>query len=682
MAALFSKQTHGRNRGSASEKRNVIIFKKIYKEALTIALVYMGFSMLWTLQSDRILRIFAKNCVTYREYQSIKGWLYILVTAILIYFLIHNRLKQIQVEFIRTENAYAQLRKVHEEMLSLEAELVFQKNLNESIILDAPVIIITWNEDKTISNINPFGQRRLGYLKEDIQAGLCWEGVIPPENHREARYFFDILGLENQLINYEIPVLSKEGKCINVLWCSERLVSRVDQMKNTYVSIGTDIDERKRYEDRIRYLALYDSLTGLPNRAMFENEINKHLEIENNRFVIAYFDIDNFKYINDTMGHHVGDLFLQYLSNCLKEEIKEPDYVARMGGDEFAILYYREGKTTILQRLETIINSISKTWTIENNQFYITMSIGVVSYPEHGDSISALLKNADIAMFEAKRGGKNRVFIYEEEIQKHNNWHIKMINMLQSSIEKEQFMLVYQPQFSLETGRITGVEALVRWNHPTEGVISPVVFIPLAEQTGQINCLERWIIKKALEQKAEWEQQGYKDLLLSVNLSTKTLTNKLNFNELEKIFTDSCVDYSNIIVEITETAGISEVDIVIDHLERLKKLGLRIALDDFGTGYSSLNYLKKFPIDIVKLDRSFINSIAEEGIDTLLIKNILALAHDLRYEVVAEGIEMKEQLDYLRSFACEAGQGFLFSKPLPKEKVQKLLQENYTYPIN
>jgi EAL domain-containing protein (putative c-di-GMP-specific phosphodiesterase class I) len=223
------------------------------------------------------------------------------------------------------------------------------------------------------------------------------------------------------------------------------------------------------------------------------------------------------------------------------------------------------------------------------------------------------------------------------------------------------------------------MEALVRWIHPKEGVIAPSVFIPLAEETGQIYSLERWIVAKALEQKKIWEDNGFHEIILSINLSGKTLTSEMNFIELEHILTEASIDYSKIVIEITETANISDIDIVIGHLKRLKRLGLRVALDDFGTGFSSLNYMKKFPIDIIKLDKSFIHSIQEGGIDTLLIKNIIYLAHDLKYEVVAEGIETLEQLDYLRHYYCEFGQGYLLSKPLPKENIDVLLKNKFHF---
>lgn len=447
-----------------------------------------------------------------------------------------------------------------------------------------------------------------------------------------------------------------------------------------YEELSAAHDELKKTKADLVHLAFYDSLTGLPNRAMFEEEINKHLglRLPGDHFMIAYIDIDNFKNINDSMGHQVGDLFLADLGDRLKAEVKEPSIVARLGGDEFAILFLALDREEVIEQIETIRQRVSKTWTVENHQFYISMSIGVVEYPSDGVSSTALLKNADIAMYSAKREGKNRVLLFKDEINDSNSKHLRMINNLQYGIDEEQFVLYYQPQFDLKTGNIIGVEALVRWIHPQEGFISPSEFIPLAEESGQIFKLERWIIAKALEQKKQWEEQGFHNLILSVNLSGKTLTSYINFQEIEKIIAKSPVNFEKIIIEITETASISDMGIVIKHLNNLRKLGIRIALDDFGTGYSSLNYLKMFPINIIKLDRSFINAINENGVDMLLIKNILMLAHDLEFEVVAEGIESREQLEFLKNYYCEAGQGYLFSKPLPIEKMNELMSKPYS----
>ena len=321
------------------------------------------------------------------------------------------------------------------------------------------------------------------------------------------------------------------------------------------------------------------------------------------------------------------------------------------------------------------MDKIDKIWSYDNRLFYISVSVGIVMYPEHGDTASELLKNADIAMYASKREGRNRILFYHKGLMEDNTRYADMANYLQQGIDQEQFYLVYQPQYRLCNKKLIGAEALIRWNHPAEGYISPSEFIPIAERTGQIYRLEKWIIKKALEQKMLWEKQGFTDIQMSINLSTKTLTSDVNFTEWEQILSGYDVDFSKIVIEITETADIMDMKNVIDRLNRLKKKGIRIALDDFGTGYSSLNYLKTFPIDIIKLDRSFINAITEGEVDTLLIKNILKLAGDLKYEVIAEGIENIEQMLILVGYNCENGQGFFLSKPLSVEKIRQLLED-------
>lgn len=672
----FHKRTN-KNNDTGHHK----IYKANHDEAISISAIYAFFGVLWIVLSDNILEQIITNVEIYKKFQTYKGWLYIFVTTLMVYLLIRNRVHIIKAEIRKTAIAYEELSAVHNELLKVEVKLKYQKYLTDNIILEAPVIITTHDDEGRIISLNPFALKLCGYKEEDIK-GKDWITLMVPEEYRQdVQNTFEEIRQEKHFKNYECPIVTGDGRRINILWSSNLLSPYTTGDGCIFVSIGTDIEERKRYEERVKYLAFYDSLTGLPNRAMFENEITKCLNQGTtiDTFMIAYIDIDNFKNINDTMGHQVGDTFLVYFGECLKAVVKRPNIVARLGGDEFAILYFEVFQEAVLEKIELIRNRINRTWSIQNHQFYISMSVGVVRYPYDGSDTTNLLKNADIAMYAAKREGKNRVLFYKEDIWEINIGHLRMINNLQYGIEEQQFTLFYQPQFKLVTGEITGMEALVRWVHPLEGFISPGDFIPLAEETGQIYRLERWIIAKALQQKKVWEEQGYNNLTLSINLSGKTLTSDINFEELELILSKATVDYSKVVIEITETASISDVDIVIRHLEKLKLRGLRIALDDFGTGYSSLNYLKKFPIDIIKLDKSFINAISENGIDKLLIKNILSLAHDLEFEVVAEGIETKEQLDFLRTYLCESGQGYLFSKPLPEEKIQELLNHDLQY---
>ena len=659
------------NKERRKRKKKPLFF---HNEAIMISIIYAVFGILWILLSDRLLEVVIPDVEKYMHFQTYKGWFYILITTLMLYFLIHEKLILLKKENRNSMNAYDKLSAAHNELKITKSELVYQKELTESIINDAPVFIITHNEEKVFS-LNPYAQKICGYTAEDLGESKWFELLIPRDHWDNVRKIMSEIRDKNQVQNYEFPLLTKDGTCINILWNSNLL--NTEGGGSCFVSFGADINERKRYEEKVKYLAFYDALTGLPNRAMFENEVSKQLSlnIQGNYFMIAYIDIDNFKTINDSMGHQVGDLFLTYLAERLKAEVQEPNFVARLGGDEFAILYIRTLKEDVQKQLESLMQRVNKTWTIENHQFYITMSIGVVAYPFDGVDSTTLLKNADIAMYSAKREGKNRVLFYREDISDNNTKHLRMINNLQYGIDGEQFVLYYQPQYRLDTNAIIGVEALVRWIHPEEGFIPPTDFIPIAEESGQIFKLERWIVKKSLEQKAAWEEQGYYDLIMSINLSGKTLTSSINFSEIEQIIAKAPVDFNKVVIEITETASISNVDIVIKHLNRLRNLGIRIALDDFGTGYSSLNYLKMFPINVIKLDRSFINAINEKGVDMLLIKNILALAHDLEFEVIAEGIETVDQLEFLKNSSCEAGQGYLFSKPLPIEKLNALLNE-------
>ena len=525
--------------------------KNSKNEALTIVVKYGIFGVLWVLLSDKFIEVFADNFELYKHIQSYKGWLFVLITMILVYVLIDRRVKLIQNATNEAIQAYEELKASNEEQILLEKELI--------------------------------------------------------------------------------------------------------------------------------RMAFYDSLTGLPNRDMFVNKIRDYADEnkEKNKFAIAYIDIDNFKYINDTLGHHVGDEFLKYIGNKFYSIIQYPNIVARLGGDEFAILINEfETKEKLLIKIDNIIKSLGSTWNSNNREFFISMSIGVAIYPDDGNDANTLLKNSDIAMYVAKKDGKNKCLLYEEDIHEDIIWHIHMTNKIQKALENKEFTLYYQPQIELVTGRIVGMEALARWNHPTEGFISPTDFIPVAEETGQIYVLEQRILEQALIQKEKWEDAGFNDIELSINLSSKTLISDFNFKQIQLILSDFDVDYSKIVFEITETAVISNVDLAIERLNTLKSKGLKIALDDFGTGYSSITYLKKLPIDIIKLDRSYIKTVTNRGIDSAIVKCILSLTDDLDFRVIAEGIETYEQLEYLKNINCHTGQGFYIGMPSPVEKINELLKNN------
>ena len=661
-----------RRRGTKDEnkKKGTSFF---YKEAVVIALIYAVFGVLWILLSDLILEHIFPDMEAYRDFQTYKGWVFIFITTVMLFFLILDRMNLLKNENWKSLKAYDRLSTAHNELVKTKSALIYQKELTDRIINEAPVFIVAHNEEK-IFGINPFGQRVSGYSQEDLLDKNWIDFLVPLDYQDDVNKRLQDIRDKKLVKDYEFPIRKKDGSYLYILWNSKQLEAETNEEDGYYISFGIDINERKQYEEKMKQLAYYDTLTGLPNRVFLEKRICQKIcsNTQDNYFLIAYIDIDNFKTINDCMGHQVGDQFLTDLGNQLTSEVREPNLVARLGGDEFAILFEQTTKQEALNKVKDIVQKVSRSWMIENHQFYITMSIGIVSYPFDGKDAITLQKNAEIAMYAAKREGKNRVLCYREGISEFNIRNMRMINQLQYGLEDNQFRLYYQPQFNLKTGEVIGVEALIRWFHPEEGLIPPSDFIPVAEESGQIFELERWIVKKALEQKLEWEKQGHSDIVMSINLSGKTLTSAINFYEIELLLAKASVDFTRIVIEITETANISDIDIVIKHLNRLRLMGIRIALDDFGTGYSSLNYLKKFPINIIKLDRSFINAINENGVDILLIKNVLTLAHDLKFEVVAEGIETNEQLEFLKEGLCEAGQGYLFSKPLPVEHVNSL----------
>ncbi|OEH85086.1 hypothetical protein BHU72_05610 [Desulfuribacillus stibiiarsenatis] len=434
----------------------------------------------------------------------------------------------------------------------------------------------------------------------------------------------------------------------------------------------------KEKDTRIHKMVYFDSLTGLPNRKMIESKIEK-LVNANTPFTIAYLDIDNFKFINDSLGHQAGDQFLIYMANIFKKSVKSNCLIARQGGDEFVLLFKDlSDEEEIRLEINQFVKGIQHIWEFNHYEFFISCSIGIVTFPKHGRDCATLFKNADIAMYRAKKEGKNKFIFYTEDILVDNNENIQMAKNIQSAIVNEQFELYYQPQVNLSDGVVEGFEALIRWKHPEKGFISPADFIPVAEETGQIFEIEKWVLINAIQQKKVFEEAGRPDLSISINLSSKTLTSDINFNEIEQMVRLFDVDFQSITLEITETAVLTNVELVVRRLNKLRQIGFKIALDDFGTGFSSLNHLKTLPIHIIKLDRSFIKSIENSDKDTKIIQSIIALAKDLEYKVVAEGIETEQQLEFLRQCGCMAGQGFLMSRPLPNEEVERLLENGIT----
>ncbi len=423
-------------------------------------------------------------------------------------------------------------------------------------------------------------------------------------------------------------------------------------------------------ERKIRHLAYHDTLTGLPNRLLFSDRIDQAIcrcQRSNTQFALFFIDLDRFKIINDSMGHEAGDALLKAVTERLKNSVRKSDTLARLGGDEFTlILENLQQADTVASKAQHLLDILSKPITIHGRDVCVEGSIGVSLYPDDGENFGDLLKNADTAMYEAKQSGRNTVRFYTQEMSSAALQRLEMENNLREAIKNQEFCLYYQPKYQLPTGECCGMEALVRWQHPSKGLIPPDSFIPLAEETGLVVKLGNWIIETACEQLKNWQQSGYAVDNLSINISARQFHESNLTTLFARIIDEKKINPANIEIELTESTLVQNQQNASEILSELHRMGFKIALDDFGTGYASMAYLKDFPIDTVKIDRSFVWGIPDSKQDMAIVKAINSLAEAMELTLIAEGVETKQQLAFLKQLGCAQGQGYLWSKPLPE----------------
>jgi diguanylate cyclase (GGDEF)-like protein/PAS domain S-box-containing protein len=442
--------------------------------------------------------------------------------------------------------------------------------------------------------------------------------------------------------------------------------------------------QRRLAEDQLRFIATHDPLTELPNRAMFNERLRHalHQGVRYNRgLAVMFIDIDRFKVVNDSLGHGAGDRLLQTCAKRLTECLRESDIVARLGGDEFVVMIENfTGPRDAIAVAQKILHGLAKPFFVDGQEFLMSASIGISTFPDDGADVETLVKNADIAMYRAKDQGRNNYQFYSAQMNKHTFERLAMESSLRRAVERNEFVLHYQPKLDLRTGAIAGVEALVRWKHPDWGMVSPAQFIPLAEETGLIVQIGEWVLKTACEQSRQWRDQGIPGVRVAVNLSARQFAQKSLLQDVARIIAESGLTPESLELEITESMVMQNAEHATETLQKLKAMGVSLAIDDFGTGYSSLAYLKRFPIDCIKIDRSFIKDIPVDADDMAITKGVIALGHSLRLKVVAEGVETAEQRDFLQANDCDEFQGFLFSKPLAAEEVTALLKNHSRKP--
>jgi diguanylate cyclase (GGDEF)-like protein len=433
--------------------------------------------------------------------------------------------------------------------------------------------------------------------------------------------------------------------------------------------------KEKKAKDELNYFANHDSLTGLPNRHAYIDKVTQLINSNKNKdnFALVFMDLDNFKTVNDSLGHTVGDRLLQKVAKRLQEEVDGYDMLSRFGGDEFVLLFSNvQSELTIEKRMRKIHEILKKPFMLNTYEVYTTASIGIAVYPDDADDAEMLLRNADIAMYDAKQSGRSKYSFFSPDMLNLSSNRLMLESELHKSLENNELFLLFQPQVSLLDQTIDGVEALIRWQHPVKGLISPLDFIPIAEHSGLIMPIGEWIIDQACDQLALWKDTHMSKVTLSINISAKQILHQDLYSYIEASIQRTQIDGRLLELEITESVVMENINETVKILSRLKKLGISIAIDDFGTGYSSLSYLKKLPIDKLKIDREFIKDIPNDKDDIAITNAIISMSKSLSLKIVAEGPETQEHIEFLRKSKCDIAQGFYYSKPISVPEVEEL----------
>jgi diguanylate cyclase (GGDEF)-like protein/PAS domain S-box-containing protein len=582
---------------------------------------------------------------------------------------------------IENANLYEQSRREVSERIKAEAALRESDERYSLVVKGTNDGIWDWNLISQQVYYSPRWKSILGYIDEELGTSpKDWLGRVHPEDRtRLEAAISTYLQSSEPHFEHEHRILHKNG---SFCWVLTRGFVVRDQEGKPIRMAGSlsDITDRKRAEERLIHNAFHDTLTSLPNRALLLDRLKRAImrrrRSESKSFSILYLDLDHFKNINDSLGHATGDRLLVIVAEILKANVRTMDTVARFGGDEFIILLEDiNGMVDAYDIAQRILKSLSTPKVIDGHEIYMTASIGIISSDMEYDDPEQLLRDADIAMYSAKSRGRARYELFQLEMRNNFLEELSLEYDLRHAVQNNELCLLYQPIISLETNSLAGFEALVRWKHPINGLLSPRDFLSIAENTGLVLTIDHWALKTAASQLNEWLKKYPVDQLLSVNvnLSAKYLRHRNLVEEVEQILNLTGLAGSRLKLEVTESAIMENSKHIMATLNRLRGMGVDIYIDDFGTGYSSLAYLHQFPVQALKIDRSFISISQEGGHKPELIRTMLHLASDLGLEAIAEGIENHDQLDQLKKSGCKLGQGFLFSRPLDARGVSLLL---------
>lgn len=574
------------------------------------------------------------------------------------------------------EERTSEITEKNKELESVVTELQQLSREKELILNSAGEGIFGLDLDEKITFCNPAGESMLGY---ETKGQLIGQSACIIFNRNEVikqKNGLPFIDRESKKCHTNGHFFRKDHSSFPV----EYVISPIMEEGEIVGDVVTfkDITQRKQMEEEIRYHAYYDSLTNLPNRVLLKDRLDNgitHAKAHDEKIAVLFMDLDRFKSVNDTLGHSYGDLLLGDVAKRLRTCIPEYATASRQGGDEFIIyLPHVKDEKDVMKIVESVIATFSKPFSLRGNEVYIKNSIGISLFPKDGDTADLLIKNADIAMYQSKEVPGNSYHFYKAGMDTRTFESVKFENGLYKALENEELVIYYQPQINYKTKTVVGVEALIRWNHPTEGLISPDKFIPIAEETGLIVPIGEWVLENACKQIKQWQDQGYAPLSVAVNLSVRQFEQNDLFTIVQTTLDKTGLSSEYLHLELTENQIIKNTELTLQTMEQLKAIGINIAIDDFGTGYSSLGYLKNFPINTLKIDKSFIQDLRKDDDNAAITNTIITLAQNLNLNVIAEGVETLEQAEFLSSRNCYLMQGFYFDRPMTAEDfVQKHL---------
>lgn len=590
--------------------------------------------------------------------QTLNGGFFVLASAWMLYLLIDRNLRT-------TAEAEAALRL---------RDRAIESSVNAILITDHR------GKDGPIIYVNPAFERITGYSTAEV---LGRNPRFLRQDDADQQGLADL----RAAITQERPghaVIRNYRRDGSMFWNDLTIAPVRDESGHVthYIGVQNDITEIKRYQEALEFQANHDALTGLPNRNLLQDRIRQaivHADRYHTLVAVALVNLDNFALINDTLGRDYGDRVLKEIALRVPPGVRSLDTVSRLGGDEFVLVSYGyANEDAVSAELQRVRDVLSRPFDVDGREIYITTSVGVVLYPQDGKSVDELLRNANAAMHSAKQRGRNNVQFYAPDMNARIGERLDLYGKLRHALERNEFLLNYQPQLDLRTGRIVGMEALIRWKHPELGMVSPARFIPIAEETGLIIPIGEWVLRSACVQNRQWQDAGMAPIVIAVNLSARQFREKELVEIVARTLRETQLEPRYLELEITESVVMDNPAEMIVRLKALRDMGLQLSIDDFGTGYSSLNYLKRFPVTRLKIDQSFVRDLTTDPDDAAIARAVITLGHTLNLRVIAEGVETKEQLDFLRLFGCDEKQGYYFSKPLPAEEATGMLKEGRT----